>query len=99
MCNLLQYALRKKAQLAALGEWTHISGLRRDSRDRVQDKILQSLMYDFDPERPQKSRSDAPLSSDSEIPVDHVPGGTISFIFERFSVVGKGDDSEPGDEA
>lgn len=90
-----QYALRKKAQLAALGEWTHISGLRRGSRDQVQDDILRSLMYDFDPEQPQVSRPDALLandlasttfSSDSfEMPADRVPGGTISFIFERFS--------------
>lgn len=101
--RLSQYALKKKAQLAALGEWTHINGLRRASRARVQDKILQSLMYEFDPGQPQESRSDALSSIDStsitEIPVDQVPGGTISFIFEKFSTtIEKGDDSEPGDE-
>ncbi|KAF9653003.1 hypothetical protein BDM02DRAFT_3266009 [Thelephora ganbajun] len=95
------YALRKKAQLAALGEWTHINGLRRGSRDRVQDEVLQSLMYGFDPERSQQSRSDALSAIDSsttEIPVDQVPGGTVSFIFERFSAtIEKEDDGEPGD--
>jgi len=90
-----QYALRKKAQLAALGEWTHINGLRRGSHDRVQDEILRRLMYDFGPKKPQASRSDALLANDSvstafssdpvEMPVGKVPGGTISFIFERFS--------------
>jgi DNA repair and recombination protein RAD54B len=100
---LLQYALKKKAQLAALGEWTHINGLRRGSRDRVQDEILQSLMYDFDPDQPQDSGSNTTLPIDStttiEIPADRTPGGTISFIFERFSAaVEKGNDSEPVDE-
>ena len=100
--------LRKKAQLAALGEWTHISGLRRGSRDRVQDDILQSLMHKFDPEQPQSSCLDALLAVDStsasspsdssEIPVNQVPGGTVSFIFERFSAtIEKGNDGEPVD--
>lgn len=100
---LPQYALKKKAQLAALGEWTHIDGLRRGSRDRVQDEILQSLMYEFGPEPPQESSSSTLLAIDStstaEIPVDQAPGGTISFIFERFSAtVEKENDSEPGDD-
>ena len=102
--------LRKKAQLAALGEWTHINGLRRGSRDRVQDDVLQKLMYDFGPEQPQASRSDALPVNDSastasssasfEMPVDRVPGGTISFIFERFSAtIEKENDGEPGDDS
>ena len=101
--------LRKKAQLAALGEWTHINGLRQGSRDRVQDEILQSLMYDLGPAQTRASRPDAlsangsmsaDFSSDSfEMPVGRAPGGTISFIFERFSAtIEKGNDSEPGDD-
>ena len=88
--------LRKKAQLAALGEWTHIDGLRRGSRDRVQDDILRNLMYEFNPEQLQSSRLDT--SSDSSgVPLNRVPGGTISFIFERFSAtVEKGNGGEPG---
>lgn len=103
-----QYALRKKAQLAALGEWTHINGLRQDSRDKVQDGILQSLMYKFDLEK--ASSSNAPLANSSastaflsdslETPADQVPGGTISFIFERFSAtVEKENDGELRDDS
>ena len=59
-------------------------------------------MYDFGPEQPQASRSDALLANDSasfEMPVDRVPGGTISFIFERFSTtIEKENDGEPGDD-
>jgi len=100
------YALRKKAQLAALGEWTHINGLRRGSCDRVQDDILQSLMYVFDPEQPQPLRLDAlsaidsasvaSSSDSSEMPANRVPGGTLSFIFERFSATIEENDGEPG---
>lgn len=97
---MLQYALKKKAQLAALGEWTHINGLQQGSRDRVQDEILQNLMYEFDPKQSQKTSLDEfDSASIVEIPVDQVPGGTISFIFEKFSTtVEKENDSEPGDE-
>ena len=59
----------------------------------MQDKILQSIMYELDP----KLSTDP--SSATEIPVDRVPGGTISFIFEKLSTtIEKENDSEPGDE-
>lgn len=75
----------------------------------MQDDILRGLMYKFDPERPRASRSDALLVDDSvptafssdvlEIPVDRVPGGTISYIFERFSAtIEKENDGEPGED-
>ena len=77
--------------------------MHQSSRGRVQDKILQSLMYEFDPEHPQESRPEALLTVDStstaEMPVNRVPGGTVSFIFEKFSTMIEGEnDSEPGDE-
>ena len=65
-------------------------------------------MYDLESAQARASRSDAlsvndPMStgfsSDSfEMPVGGVPGGTISFIFERFSAtIEKENDSEPGE--
>jgi len=67
-------------------------------------------MYDFGPEQPQASRSDALPTNDLastafssvpvEMPVGKVPGGTISFIFERFSTtIEKEKDGEPGDDS
>jgi len=64
-------------------------------------------MHEFGSEQPQPSRLDTLLAVDptstafssdsSEIPVNRVPGGTISFIFERFSAtIEKGSDGEPG---
>lgn len=60
-------------------------------------------MYAFDHEQPQETRSGMRSSIESasttEIPVDRVPGGTISFIFERFSAtIEKENGGEPGDE-
>lgn len=74
----------------------------------MQDEILQSLMYDLEPAQARASRSDALSANDStstsfstdsfEMPVGGVRGGTISFIFERFSAtIEKENDSEPGD--
>ena len=63
-------------------------------------------MYEFDPEQPSRlsaplaidSASIAPSSDSSETPANRVPGGTISFIFERFSAtIEKENDGEPGE--
>jgi DNA repair and recombination protein RAD54B len=40
-----QYLKKKKAELASLGEWTHINCLRPDAGERVQDGILRSLLF------------------------------------------------------
>jgi DNA repair and recombination protein RAD54B len=36
---------KKKAELASLGEWTHINCLRADASERVHDDILRSLLF------------------------------------------------------
>jgi hypothetical protein len=75
----------------------------------VQDDILQSLMYEFGPKQPQPSSLDALLAiglatatssfDSSEMPVNRVPGGTISFIFEKFSTtIEKENVGEPEDD-
>ena len=74
----------------------------------MQDGVLQSLMHEFDHKQPLASRSGTLLANDlastafsldsSEVPVVQVPGGTISFIFERFSAtIEKESDGVPGD--
>jgi DNA repair and recombination protein RAD54B len=102
----LQYIKKKKAELAALGEWTHIDCLRPNARDDVHDDILRKLIFkpetagsaEVKPPPPQsKSRIDSLLSAidlenipmmDEDSPrlgVHDVPGGTISFLFEKSS--------------
>jgi DNA repair and recombination protein RAD54B len=41
----MQDLKKKKFQLASLGEWTHINGLRPTARDNVKDDILRKLLY------------------------------------------------------
>jgi DNA repair and recombination protein RAD54B len=102
--------LRKKAQLASLGEWTHINALERSAREHVKDEVLASLLHKFTPiedeevsetmaESQTKSRLQNLLDVDAqklsameidsekkpELSVRDVPGGTISFLFERLS--------------
>ncbi|KIM91969.1 hypothetical protein PILCRDRAFT_809966 [Piloderma croceum F 1598] len=100
------YFKKKKAELAALGEWTHIDCLRPNARDDVHDDILRKLIFEpetdgsaeIKPPPPQsKSRIDSLLSAidwenisavDEDSPrlgVHDVPGGTISFLFEKSS--------------
>ena len=100
-----QYLKKKKAELAALGEWTHIDCLRPNARDDVHDDILRKLIYEADkpaekakaPASQPKSRLEALLSKIDEVDlmvdgtgshklsVHDVPGGTVSFLFEKSS--------------
>ncbi|KAG9316430.1 P-loop containing nucleoside triphosphate hydrolase protein [Chiua virens] len=96
---------KKRVELAALGEWTHINCLRRHIQDQIHDDILRRLLYFADddddmggvePAKPQP-RSDSLLTA---VDLDHivamdgkeslpsvrdVPGGTVSFLFEKTS--------------
>ena len=99
---MTQYLKKKQAELAALGEWSHIDCLRPNARDDVRDDILRKLVFEkstlnaSDLAPKPKSRVDALLSAididnisvDSEtrrLSVHDVPGGTVSFLFEKSS--------------
>jgi len=72
------YMQKKKAGLAALGEWTHINCLT-SSGGHIQDDILRKIV----------STSTDGISTkagvDKQRSVRDVPGGTISFLFEKCS--------------
>ncbi|KAG2066561.1 hypothetical protein BDR04DRAFT_1106542 [Suillus decipiens] len=97
------YMKKKQAELASLGEWTHINCLQRLSGDNIHDVILRHLVLprvgDDKEDLPQpKSRLDSLLSAvdldnitamdeaTQPLSVRDVPGGTISFLFEKMSV-------------
>ncbi|KAG2128615.1 P-loop containing nucleoside triphosphate hydrolase protein [Suillus bovinus] len=97
------YMKKKQAELASLGEWTHINCLRRLTSDNIHDAILRHLVLpsvsdDNDPLAQPKSRLDSLLSAvdldnimvmdevTQPLSVRDVPGGTISFLFEKTSV-------------
>lgn len=110
---------KKKADLAALGEWKHINCLQAGARDNIKDEILRRLVYIPEPKRnkapiPQtndsKTRIDSLLEAidlenvtgadmNLELTVDDVPGGTLSFLFERGSIVSMDDDESERDDS
>ena len=105
---------QKKAQLAALGEWTHINCLKRNAREAVQDEILSEMLYVRPPSKPASAASQSRLErlldaidletvmaeSAPDPTVNAVPGGTVSFLFERGSKAMVDEDEEqPGDVA
>ncbi|CAL1708125.1 unnamed protein product [Somion occarium] len=93
------YLKQKKAQLASLGEWTHINCLKPGARDHIHDSMLQKLLYASDAgksrqsvagnqSRPQSILAATDLETMLEdmgpaLAMTDVPGGTISFLFER----------------
>ena len=108
----LQYLKQKKAQLAALGEWTHINCLKQNAREAVQDDILSQMLYVRPSSKPPPAASQSRLErlldaidletvmakSAPDPTVDVVPGGTVSFLFERGSQAVVDDDEEQPDD-
>ena len=95
---------KKKAELAALGEWTHINCLCATLEYDIRDEILRKLVHSRNNRAVgDKSRIDALLSAvdldNLTTPNDlsEVPGGTISFLFEKIanSAIDNSDD-KPG---
>ncbi|KAI6121363.1 P-loop containing nucleoside triphosphate hydrolase protein [Pisolithus sp. B1] len=94
---------KKRAELADLGEWTHIDCLRRVASDEVQDDILRHLLHFTSPthDDSEASRLDkllaatdldniTAMSDDARLARD-VPGGTVAFLFEKLSSSSFGD--------
>ncbi|KAH7920920.1 hypothetical protein BV22DRAFT_1020349 [Leucogyrophana mollusca] len=99
------YLAKKRDELAALGEWTHINCLRPLARDDVHDDVLRRLLYsavtdedeDEVTDEAPKSRLNSLLSAVDldnitamskerpQLSVRDVPGGTVSFLFEKSS--------------
>ncbi|KAI0266687.1 P-loop containing nucleoside triphosphate hydrolase protein [Gloeopeniophorella convolvens] len=109
------YMKRKKAELAALGEWTHINCLKPGAHERVHDGILRSLLYQppqdtqkgDSADNPQKSRLSSLLEAvdfdnisrpeaSAGLTVRDVPGGTVSFLFERGVSLLEDEDEDEG---
>ncbi|KAG2153895.1 P-loop containing nucleoside triphosphate hydrolase protein [Suillus clintonianus] len=97
------YMKKKQAELASLGEWTHINCLQRLTSDNIHDDILRHLVPSSVSEEKEdlaqpQSRIDSLLSAvdldnitamdeaTQTLSVRDVPGGTISFLFEKTSV-------------
>ncbi|KJA27751.1 hypothetical protein HYPSUDRAFT_873593 [Hypholoma sublateritium FD-334 SS-4] len=94
------YLQKKKTALASLSEWKHINCLKSSAADLVQDDILRRLLINS-VNKSESSESEATRSSANTLlagidlnriqAMDQVPsprdfpGGTISFLFEKYS--------------
>lgn len=117
---LLQYKKKKKAELAALGEWTHINCLRPDATTKIHDELLRTLIFSPKPPPGSASTSNPPTGGTisridsllaavdidnvakldhTALTVDDVPGGTLSFLFEKNSKVDEEDEEAAADSA
>ena len=89
-----KFAKKKKAELASLGEWTHIDCVQpSERRSEILDGALQVLLG--------QQKMASPIASDDEMEdmsLHSVPpdtrGGTIAFLFEKSSSAAPGMDSE-----
>ncbi|KAI0036857.1 P-loop containing nucleoside triphosphate hydrolase protein [Vararia minispora EC-137] len=85
---------RKKDALAALGQWKHINCLKGDAGDHISDSVLLHLLNRK--QVPGKAASEGKkkertmslleavdLDNISSAPADTIPGGTLSFLFEK----------------
>ncbi|THV06782.1 hypothetical protein K435DRAFT_834087 [Dendrothele bispora CBS 962.96] len=93
-----EYLKKKKESLSALEEWRHINCLKAEAGKEVQDRILQQLLYirpkrffhDQSANQTQLERILAAVDIEAiealeDLTVHDVPGGTISFLFQRSS--------------
>lgn len=90
---------KKKAELAALDEWTHINCLQPEAQEVVQDDVLRRLLYRPPVIETKKairratslleaadlSNIEAMEALVLEKSVQDLPAGVASFLFERTS--------------
>ena len=88
---------KRKAGLAALGEWGHINCLQASAKDSIQDDVLRKLMITCKPTAKDTSHQaltqlDQLLlavdlenigADDDALTVKEVPGGSVSFLFQK----------------
>lgn len=91
----MQYLEKKRAGLAALGQWKHINCLLPTARDDIQDHILRKLVFLPEPEKtapttkPQSKLLAAldAVAAMGVLTVADIPGGSVSFLFEKSSTI------------
>ena len=103
---------QKKQQLAALGQWTHINCLKPNVRENIQDPLLRKLVYIAESDTARKPQSQSRLDprvaarepenvvqpTAPPLAVESVPGGSVSFLFERTHKTALDEDGENLDE-
>ncbi|KAJ7188473.1 SNF2 family N-terminal domain-containing protein [Mycena filopes] len=88
------YLAKKRAGLAALGQWKHINCLLPTARDDIQDHILRKLVFLPEPDKKESTKPQSQLlaaldaaAALAALTVSDLPGGSVSFLFEKSSTV------------
>lgn len=88
-----QLMQKKKDGLASLSEWKHLNCLKPCVQDSIHDDILRRVCTPARDGAPKNQAKDILSMIDLEaiqametLPIEDVPGGTITFLFERSSV-------------
>ncbi|KAH8119362.1 P-loop containing nucleoside triphosphate hydrolase protein [Phellopilus nigrolimitatus] len=83
------FTKKKRAELASLGEWTHINCLDTSAQASILDEALQAISYRASTDESDPFQSDlcsnSPHADEGQISADRVPGGTVCFLFEKVS--------------
>ncbi|KAJ7078907.1 SNF2 family N-terminal domain-containing protein [Mycena belliarum] len=94
LTSVRQYLQKKRAGLAALGQWKHINCLSPIARDDIQDQMLRKLVFLPEPDKKAASRPRSQAlaaleaaTAMSRLTVADLPGGSVSFLFEKSSTV------------
>ncbi|KAJ7251770.1 SNF2 family N-terminal domain-containing protein [Mycena haematopus] len=80
------YMEKKRAGLAALGQWKHINCLLPTARDDIHDSMLRKLLFVPQPDKKPQSQLLAILDAAAtmaSLTVSDLPGGSVSFLFEK----------------
>ena len=95
LLTILKEMRKKRDALSSLADWAHINCMKSTARDLIQDNVLRGLVYS-----PRGVDSSPPIDEDEhlwndidddtppvqpDLDVKDVPGGTITYVFERFS--------------
>ncbi|KAJ6607761.1 SNF2 family N-terminal domain-containing protein [Mycena sp. CBHHK59/15] len=86
------YLTKKRAGLAALGQWKHINCLLPTAVSDIQDHVLRKLVFLPEPEKRATNRPQSQLLAALDavaameiLTVAEIPGGSVSFLFEKSS--------------
>ncbi|KAF8170206.1 SNF2 family N-terminal domain-containing protein [Mycena galopus ATCC 62051] len=80
------YLEKKRAGLAALGQWKHINCLLPTAQDDIHDIILRKLLFVPKADKKPQSQLLAVLDAAAlmaSLTVSDLPGGSVSFLFEK----------------
>ncbi|KAJ7928623.1 SNF2 family N-terminal domain-containing protein [Mycena leptocephala] len=88
------YLAKKRAGLAALGQWKHINCLLPTARDEILDHILRKLIFVPEPDKKSSTKPQSQLlaaldvaAAMAALTVSKIPEGSVCYAFEKSTTV------------